>query len=180
MDLRSYLWHLHEAKGCDNLLPFAAMQSIFLDHVDFEVKCAFLVSNVLSACSLIHITTTSCSSARAITLTNTPSTEDNNEHRLGSKDSDHAAGPNYQGTKYANVIRLLMHLHLSNPIGTFMGICGHFTSLQRKNILNSQREGYQNGKRKEITHARTRILSLIKLRITPSSYYKHLRKLKSQ
>uniref|UniRef100_A0A1B0BZ44 Uncharacterized protein n=1 Tax=Glossina palpalis gambiensis TaxID=67801 RepID=A0A1B0BZ44_9MUSC len=33
-------------------------------------------------------------------------------------------------------------------------------------------------KRKEITHARTRILSLIKLRITPSSYYKHLRKLK--
>ncbi|KAI9582763.1 hypothetical protein GQX74_011980 [Glossina fuscipes] len=33
-------------------------------------------------------------------------------------------------------------------------------------------------KRKEITHARTRILSLIKLRITPSSYYKHLRKVK--
>uniref|UniRef100_A0A1B0BZ49 Uncharacterized protein n=1 Tax=Glossina palpalis gambiensis TaxID=67801 RepID=A0A1B0BZ49_9MUSC len=83
MDLRSYLWHLHEymrikvyTKGCAKLFPFAAMQSIFLDYVDFKVKCSFLASNVLSAFCLIYITITTLPRARTITLTYMPSTRD--------------------------------------------------------------------------------------------------------
>uniref|UniRef100_A0A1A9V9W9 Uncharacterized protein n=1 Tax=Glossina austeni TaxID=7395 RepID=A0A1A9V9W9_GLOAU len=129
MDLRSYLWHLHEASPEQR------------DALNF---CPLLIYIIL-----FSVPGNRDLPSVAFSIVSQPLPID----RIKSKNSDHAAGPNYQGSE--NIILLIENF--------------------RPNLKFCHNKVV---KRKEITHARTRILSLIKLRITPSSYYKHLRKLK--